>query len=233
MIPTLLVSPAELGEERIEVTGDSYRHLFRAKRLAVGDDLRLVDGTGKANAGRILSVDRTLAWIQIGEILPSLEATTDVTLWVAIPKMDRAAWLVEKATEIGVNTLVFVRFGRSNRDLGSKQLERLRRVCVAAVQQCGRARIPEILDPVSLESSIERMTGRTLLLDPGASGGIVLSSTMNRVGLIVGPEGGVDPGEASLLEDAGIQSLSLGERILRIETAALVASGRFLSRPDA
>ncbi|MBZ0112451.1 MAG: 16S rRNA (uracil(1498)-N(3))-methyltransferase, partial [Thermoanaerobaculia bacterium] len=223
MTATLVVSPAELIESEVQVEGDSYRHLFRARRLAVGDSLRLVDGQGAARNGRIETVDRRRAVISVGSVAPSLESAVDLTLWVAAPKMDRASWLVEKATELGVARVAFVRFLRSSRDLEAEHLERLRRIAVAAVGQCGRSVVPQISAPRGLHEAVAGFGPKTYLLDPRASTG-GFPEAVSCMDLVVGPEGGLETEELECLTVAAVVPVNLGDRILRIETAAVAGA---------
>ena len=108
MPATLLTSPELVIGDRLEVEGDAYRHLFRARRLAVGDALRVVDGRGRARHGRIVEVGRTRAAVELGDELPSLEPATRARLLVGAARPERASWLVEKATELGAESIVFI-----------------------------------------------------------------------------------------------------------------------------
>ena len=228
---TLVVGPSELESKKILIEGDAYRHLFRARRLAVGELLRLVDGCGSARVGRILEVERSRAWVGVGGAAPNLESTRDLTLWIAIPKMDRASWLVEKATELGVNTIAFIEFQRSNRSLAKNQMDRLARVSRAALAQCGRSRLPRLAAAEPLSEVIGKFSATTYWLDPDSQSHLAAEGPESSVGLVVGPEGGFETSERHLLKEYGVEAVGLGERILRIETAAVVASGILLCGP--
>lgn len=141
---TVLVTPEELAAEKAEVTGDAYRHLFRARRVAVGDRLRVVDGRGAARWAQVVAVDRRRAELALGDPAPSQEPERRVELLVAAHRKERASWLVEKATELGVAAVRFLQTERTPREFGEGTFDRLRRVAGAAVEQCHRARLPEI-----------------------------------------------------------------------------------------
>ena len=98
---TLLVPPETLALDSLTLTGEKFRHLFRASRLAEGDELRAVDGLGAARWARVASVSRREAELQLGEPAPANEPSRRVELFVAPPKIGRASWMVEKLTEIG------------------------------------------------------------------------------------------------------------------------------------
>lgn len=115
---TLVVTAEELRSERIEVRGDAYRHLFCARRLGVGARVRIVDGGERARWSTVTGVDRESALLEIGEAAPDNEPATEVELAVAVLRPERASWLVEKATEIGVSTIRWFRSDRAPRSLG-------------------------------------------------------------------------------------------------------------------
>jgi 16S rRNA (uracil1498-N3)-methyltransferase len=231
---TLLATPAELRAEELRVEGDAYRHLFRARRLAVGDALRIVDGEGRARAGRIATVDRRSALVALGEPLPSLEPELRVELLVAPPRSQRARWLVEKATELGAAAVRFVLTERTVREPGDGGLARLRRVAAAAVEQCGRARVPAISGPhpwSELAGLLDGVGRRWLLTPEPPAAGPVAAPPLpvvatdrcgtERCALLVGPEGGWTAEEHEALEALDCHPLWLGPRILRTETAGL------------
>jgi 16S rRNA (uracil1498-N3)-methyltransferase len=223
---TLLVPEAALAAERFTLGGEAYRHLFRARRLAAGERLRLVDGRGGARWAEVGRVGRRQAELHLAEQAPTHEPARRVELLVALPKGPRAAWLVEKATEVGVGAIRFLASERAPRRLGAGNLERLARVAGAAVEQSHRARLPELsgVHPwheleALLEGSAERF-----VLDPAAPPEAAAGPRGGEVALVVGPEGGFTGEERQALAAGGCRPLSLGSTILRVETAAVVGT---------
>lgn len=232
---TLLMSPEDLAAVEAEVTGDAYRHLFRARRIAVGDRLRVVDGHGAARWAQVAAVDRRRARLTLGDPAPSHEPERRVELLVAAHRKERASWLVEKVTELGVAAVRFLQTERTPREFGDGTFERLRRVAAAAVEQCHRARLPEITGMHSWDELPERLQGATYrsFLDAGGdawhtAAGVVASE--KPIVLLVGPEGGWTGGERDRLLALGCRPLSLGSRVLRVETAALAGATLVLCR---
>jgi 16S rRNA (uracil1498-N3)-methyltransferase len=239
-VTTIVVAPIEFDGTEVELRGDAYHHLFRVKRLDSGESVRIVDGAGRARRGVVARVDRARAVIAFGAAAPSLEPELRVELLVAPPKPDRAAWLVEKATEVGAVAIRFVateRAARGDRGFGVAQLARLRRIAIAAVEQCGRAVVPEVsgTDPLDeIVADRRRRSIPVIALDAGGAASpprpVARGSAIEPdLALLVGPEGGWSDAERERFEREGVERWSLGERVLRVETAAVVAAGVVLA----
>lgn len=227
---TLVVPPEALAAETWRVAGDAHHHLFRVKRLAVGDRLRLTDGAGRARFAEVATISKRDALVSLGDEAPPREPSVAVELYVAPPKPERAAWLVEKATELGVVAVRFLPAERGARDFAAGQLARLARVAAAAVEQCGRARVPEVSaapELADLLAGLQARGGAIRILDAGADAPEALAGAAS-VALLVGPEGWSES-ERELFERMRAPRWSLGERTLRVETAAVVAAGIVLS----
>jgi len=144
---TLLTDPARLDDRELRVEGDPYKHLFRARRLEVGDRIRVVDGAGRARWSEVVRIDRASAVLVLGEPAPSNEPELRLDLLVPTLRPERASWLVEKATEVGVAAIRFLHTERAPRDFGAGTLGRLRRVAAAALEQCQGSRLPALTGP--------------------------------------------------------------------------------------
>ncbi len=227
---THVASPAELDATELEIEGDAYRHLFRARRLGTGATLRLVDGAGRARWGEVVRLDRRRAGVALGEPAPTNEASCRLELVVATPKKERASWLVEKATELGVAAVRFLAGERAPRAYGDGTLERLRRVARAAVEQCHRARLPEVTGVHAWTELSELLAGaeRCWWLDPRGSQRLADDPDAASAVVLVGPEGGWSDAERADLTALRATPVQLGPRVLRIETAALAAAARLL-----
>ncbi|HEX5760252.1 MAG TPA: RsmE family RNA methyltransferase [Thermoanaerobaculia bacterium] len=226
---TLLVPPDLFDGAEVRVEGDPYRHLFRARRLAAGERLRVVDGRGRARWAEVARVERSGAALALGEPAPANEPAFRLELLVAVFRPERAAWLVEKATEVGVGAVRFLHTERAPRTFGAGTLERLRRVAAAAVEQCGRSRLPEVSgvhDWGELARLADPLPDRRLL-DPAAA--VEWRGPAGAAGaLLVGPEGGWTEAEVAAARVLGFAATGLGPRTLRAETAAVVAASRLL-----
>ncbi|HEX6898163.1 MAG TPA: RsmE family RNA methyltransferase [Thermoanaerobaculia bacterium] len=229
---TLLADPAAFDAPELKVEGDSYRHLFRARRVEAGEELRIVDGRGRARWGKVARVDRTSATVVLGEPAPEREPAFRLDLIVPTCRPERASWLVEKATEVGVHAVRFVNMARAPREFGAGAMDRLTRVAEAALEQCHRSRLPEVTGPHAWKE-VAGLTGGAArwFLDTETVSGWGGALDGERGALLVGPEGGLDPGERRELLAAGWRPVGLGERILRLETAAVVGAAFLLLAP--
>lgn len=243
---SLRVAPQELATDTLTVDGDAYRHLFRSLRLAVGDRVRLADGAGAARWAEVAAVDKKAGTLRLGEAAPVPEPRRRVHLLVAAPKKERASWLVEKATEMGVASVHLLETARTPREYGDGTLRRLDRVAVAAFEQCGRGRLPEItgthawgevpellaaLDGDGAATPAERWI---LDLADDATPAAALAAPPSAAApppaaLLVGPEGGWTDAERADLARWRCRPVLLGPTVLRVETAALVGAALLLS----
>jgi 16S rRNA (uracil1498-N3)-methyltransferase len=224
---TLVAEELESGEVTVE--GEAYRHLFRARRVPVGAAVRVVDGRGQARWGRVTRVDRSSARISLTDPAPTNEPSFRLDLLVPTFRPERVSWLVEKTTEVGVAAIRFVNSNRAPRTFGDGTLDRLRRVAVAAVEQCHRSLVPDITGPhewTEFGALVSGAEGRWFLDPQGALGGW---GPLPESGvLLIGPEGGLTPEEREQVLAEGWLPVGLGPRILRIESAALVGAAMLL-----
>ena len=228
---SLIVAPELFDGDEAPVEGEAYRHLFRARRLAVGDRLRVVDGRGRARWAEVEAVDRRSGRLRLLDPAPSNEPAYRLELLVGTPKRERAAVLVEKATELGVVAVRFLSCERSPRELGGGTLERLGRVAAAALEQCGGSRLPEISGVHGFDglARLLRELPDRWFLDTSAHLGTGWGEGRAAAGaVLVGPEGGWSEAEAEALAELGARPVWLGERTLRVETAAVLAAGAVL-----
>ncbi len=229
-------SRALLSGDTIRLDGAEAHHLIHVMRAGRGDRVVLFDGTGNEAEAEIETLDRHQVALRIVALRRvDREPAIEVTLGVALPKGERQRWLVEKAVELGVHRLVPLVTERSVARPQDKTLDRLRRAVIEASKQCGRNRLMEIAAAQPLgdyvaaaDPSAPRWVAHPDACDAPSSG---RPETSNQDGvaaaagpvfLIVGPEGGLTEAEVALAATSGWQTVDLGPRILRVETAALV-----------
>ena len=207
-----------------QLTGAEAQHLTRVMRAQVGDEVTLFDGSGAEFSARITSVNRSgvdLAIVGRREI--DRELPRPLTLAVALPKGDRQKVLVEKLVELGVARLIPLLTDRGVAQPVEAARERLTRSVIEASKQCGRNRLMEVTDPLAVAelASSTTATALRLVADPRGEPLAEVHTVAGDLVAAVGPEGGFTEAELSVFDRAGWDRVSLGPRILRIETAAM------------
>jgi 16S rRNA (uracil1498-N3)-methyltransferase len=205
-------------------------HLFRVLRRRAGDAVELVGADGRVVAAELEGSAREPGARALEELAPTAEPHPPIHLGQCLIKSDRLDWLLQKGTELGVAGIALLRSRRSEVRLTGERLEKRRRhwrgVTIAALEQSGRSRLPDLsvgdLDPW-LEREAPTGTLR-LVLAPGAPPAPwPPGARPDAVELLVGPEGGLAPEEVEAARDAGFLPWGLGPRVLRAETAPLAA----------
>ncbi len=202
-------------------------HALRVLRLQPGDPVSVFDGSGKEWKGVLSKSQRDRVEIQlIREFTdPAPDPRTEIYVLVSPPKGQRWDFLLEKLTEVGVTGIVPVITARTVRKIRD-QRPRWFRIVLSAVKQSGRRRIPTVFSPLSLEEALvwsQDLDARWVGI-PGAPQPLPPQGPGRKVGILIGPEGGWTPEEQEKLKRAHFVPFTLGPRILRIETAALVST---------
>ncbi len=216
---------------QVRLEAAAAAHVTRVLRLGVGDAVTLFNGDGADYPARISAVGRGTVEAEVtGRNAARAESPLAVTLVQGIARTERMNLVLQKATELGVATIRPVATARSVVRLdaagGARKLEHWRGIAIAACEQCGRARVPEVAEPVTLAAHLAAPTraARRLLLTPEAESSLAAgASGADSIELLVGPEGGLDEGEREAALAAGYRACRLGPRILRSETAAIAA----------
>lgn len=221
----LFVPRAAVRDGTVEIIGEELRHL-RTLRLGPGDELVVFDDAGTEHTIRLDHIDRRAArGVVERSITVSRESPLDLVLVPALLKAPRMDLVVEKATELGVRTIAPMVTARCVVEGG--HVARWRRIALAAAKQCGRTHVPFVDEPASLARRLAApWTGLRLLAweDATHHGWDALPAETQSVVVLLGPEGGFAPEEARRARTAGFRPVSLGERVLRAETAALVVA---------
>jgi len=207
-------------------------HLAKVMRAAVGSQVIAFDGSGYEFTAKVAKSGRSTVDLQILERrLIDRELAHPLMLAVALPKGDRQKFLVEKLVELGVTRLVPLQTARGVAEATTSALTRLRRQVIEASKQCGRNRLMEIAEPVSLQELIQQSPSmpRRLLAHPSGIS-LAVSPTPQASVAVVGPEGGFTDQEVDLAAQSGFEAVSLGPRILRVETAAVAIAAAVVLR---
>ncbi len=233
-MPARFYCPDPPRDGRLQLNPDESRHLTRVCRLGPGDRVEIFDGRGSFASAMVIAASTAGVELQIdGEIRAEAPPPFSLTLASAVPKGDRFDWLVEKATELGVDRLIPLVTERSVVDPRGSKLGRLRRSIVEASKQCRRARLMELAEPLEWSRLVNGFpTSTRFLADPEGrpSGQWPATPRGACVVLAVGPEGGLTPAEMELARLAGWLAIRLSVNTLRIETAGLAGSAALLTR---
>jgi 16S rRNA (uracil1498-N3)-methyltransferase len=195
----------------------------RARRLAAGDAVVLVDGTGAEAFGRVAALGRERVTLSIERVAPGeTEAGSPIHLCVAAVRPERLSWIAEKATELGAASLQLVVSERTQAPrAGAGVVPRLRRIIEEAAEQSDRARWPSVHGPVPFASALVReKPEHRFLLDPDGEALPAVLAPRGAV-LLIGPEGGWSERERGAALAAGWVAASLLHGMLRAETAAI------------
>ena len=207
------------------------RHLGQALRMRAGDPVAIFTGTGGEYATSIAKIDRREVVLRVERHEPvERETPWRVTLAQAIIAADMMDLVVRKAVELGVAAIVPLQAARSQGMPGERAARRLahwQQIAIAACEQCGRNRVPDIAAPTPFAEWIaaqNAISPAPAVLDAGAARSLSeLCRTSTVATVAIGPEGGFTPEELRSAADAGATAVHLGRRVLRAETAALAA----------
>jgi len=220
----IFVAPPLVAGERT-ITGDEHHYLHRVRRARAGDAVELVDGEGHRAAAVIERITAEATVVRAGVPERVVDAPPRVRALLPLIKGDRMDTCLEKLVEVGVDEIVLwpaaravVRLDADRRDA---RLAKYRAALQAAARQSGRASVPTITAVDSLAAAAALATGTRLVLDPGSERAPITPA--DDVTIASGPEGGFAPEELDALAAAGFTSLGLGPRVLRAETAPVVA----------
>ena len=220
----------QFGEGSAVIEGETAHHLGRVLRAQQGQLYELSDGE-RVWLGRIENVTRDRVEFALLEELPAYQPTMVVTLLLAVVKFDAFEWALEKATELGVTTIIPLAAARSEKALlaaAGKRAERWEKILVESSQQSRRVRVP-MLEPLARpELAFSAQKGHLQVMlserpDAPPMRKVLEGARATKAALAIGPEGGWTEGEFEIARAVGFQEVSLGRLILRTETAVAAA----------
>jgi 16S rRNA (uracil1498-N3)-methyltransferase len=220
----------QFAGETAVMEGEAAHHLGRVLRAQAGQLYELSDGE-RVWLGRIESVGRDRVLFALIEELPAVHPSVEVTLLLSVVKFDAFEWAIEKATELGVSTIVLLAAERSEKALlaaVAKRADRWKKILLEASQQSRRVRVP-VLDGLARPDSAfaSRKDGLRVMLSERATASplrkVLQDQSATKAILAIGPEGGWTDAEIVAAQSSGFVEASLGRLILRTETAVLTA----------
>lgn len=207
-------------------------HAIKALRLSVGDNIMLFNGDGFDYSCTLIEIKKNAATAQVnGAQQIDSESPLSIKLLQGISSGDRMDFTIQKAVELGVKEIQPITTQRSvvklNAERAEKRTEHWQNIAISACEQSGRAVVPKVLAPIALDkwlSQNPQSNDTRILLNPvGATRLAEITTPTADIQLLIGAEGGLSPAEITLAGSQGFQSIVLGPRILRTETAALTA----------
>ena len=228
------ISPENYIDGRVTFPKDIHAQISRVLRLKAGDEVEVLDNQGKAF---LVKLAQGPDQIFFGAILSSRSMDTDplirLTLYFGLTQREKVEWILQKGTEVGVSAFQpYISRRTLAQQEGSAEKHRARWEAILreASEQSGRGQIPELFPPMKFKDALSASAADCGMVTAAwedekvqdlkaALGGNRPAS----IGLFCGPEGGFDPAEINLMRTAGVQFFSLGKRILRMETAAILA----------
>ena len=220
----------------VKLNDNAAVHATKVMRLNIGDTLTLFNSDGNDYTCAITSIKKTEALAIVKSFAPMAnESPLNITLLQGISSGDRMDYTIQKAVELGVTAIQPIATARSvvklTTERAAKRLEHWQNVVIAACEQSGRAIVPKVAAPLTISAWLQANNDKLssdanlrILLNPiGAKPLSALPKTTQNIQLLIGAEGGLSDAEINLATNHGFQSIVLGPRILRTETAALVA----------
>lgn len=230
-----LIEPTQWDDPDVRLTREESHHLFHVLRARPGDTVQLFDGAGREAAAVVRERSPGASGCELqrsSRVRFTPPSACAVTLFLSIPRSARMDLIVEKATELGVHSIVPMLSERSVARPEGKRSERRharwQRIACSATRQSGRAYLPEVHPIVPLDDAVRVQFSSCDLLLLGALGEAVppvrtaladRRQRPSRVGLIIGPEGDFSEAEIGRMSAAGAIAVSFGPRVLRVETA--------------
>jgi len=228
-IQRFLCNPIKQNQNQVTLTGDTAHHLIRVLRLKIGDRLCVFDQSGYEWDAEIVAKKRqSVEVVLLNCHRPDVESPLQTTLLQSISRSHRMDLVMQKATELGVNSIVpmltkntVVKLNDKNTQ---KKMHHWKKITISAAEQSGRVRLPELLEPRELSESLlnEYKKEESFFLDTTGSENFS-GNVKKSVSIAIGPEGGFSPDEKKMAEKSGYRIIKTGPRLLRTETAPIMA----------
>jgi 16S rRNA (uracil1498-N3)-methyltransferase len=218
--------------ERVRLSEEDSVHALRSRRLRPGEEVTVSNDLSWLGRGRLAGEENGRAVVQLEEAWPIELRSPEVHVSVAPPKGDRLTWAVQKLSELGVHRLGLLETERSVRFPGARAVARLAIVAREAAMQSAQPRVMDVRQRDGLREALDPPVAVGVMLHETGSERLrdVLPAGVDRVHLLVGPEGGFSDSEVAQARDAEFRIASLGPSILRTETAAVVGAALVLAR---
>lgn len=216
--------------EEIALSAEAANHVGRVLRMSIGQALALFDGSNQVFDAKIVQEDKKSVQVRLGAgRVEDLESPLNLHLGQVLSRGEKMEFTIQKSIELGVNVITPLFSERCGVALSgerlTKKIRQWQKIAIAACEQCGRNRIPEIRAAMPLEAWCAEQDGSLKLnLHPCASHSInTLPLPVDHLRLLIGPEGGLSANEIAMTTGHGFTDILVGPRVLRTETTALTA----------
>ena len=239
-MPKFFVKEEQIQENQIIILGQDVNHIKKVLRAKIGDELQICNSQNGENfLCEIDNLEEEKIICQIKEkIQEQVESNIEVTIFQGLPKADKMEYIIQKSVELGVYDITPVEMKRCvvklNEKDKSKKIERWQKISEVAAKQCGRDIIPQINNIINIKNicnliqeydmvlvayeNEEKNTLKEQLENIKKQNN---SKSKVKIGIIIGPEGGLEEKDVETLKETGAKVITLGRRILRTETVAL------------
>ncbi len=230
------VEPEAIQGQTVTITGDDVKHIVRVLRMEAGERVIVCDGIGHAFCVELtdLGQDRVLGQI-VEQLTDQVETAVKITLAQGLPKGDKMDMIVQKGTEVGISRFIPLEMARCivqyDQKKEQKRRERWQKIAKEAAEQAHRTLVPSVAVGMTFERLMNSLDGFDLVIVPyegEKARGLreVLSERpdVEHICMVIGPEGGITEKEIATALAMGAIPVTLGSRILRTETAGLVAA---------
>lgn len=231
-MPKFFTARENISESKIIINNEDVAHITKVLRLKESDEITVCDGQGYDYRALIDEIaQKEIVCSIISKEKCETEPNISVTLFQGIPKAAKMDYIIQKTTELGISQIVPVMLDRcvvklENQKAEAKKQERWQKIANEAAKQSGRGVVPEVTMPVTLDEAIKTASELDLCFAPyeceehkHLKEVLTSKSDIKSVGFIIGPEGGFDVSETEKIKSAGFETVTLGRRILRTETA--------------
>lgn len=219
-------TPLALGD--IELPEAQAHYIGRVLRMAQGDAVQLFDGGGMEYRGTLAEVGKKRVVARLAEQLPGQPDSPLAThLGQGLSRGERMDWAIQKAAELGVNEITPIVSERCevrlNDERADKRIAHWRQVAISACEQCGRSSVPRVHPPMPLAQWLAQVQADLKLVLHPVAEPLASHPRPGRLAFLIGPEGGLADSEVSMAQAQGFEPARLGPRVLRTETAPVVA----------
>lgn len=229
------ISPEEICEKTVRITGGTSRHLLKSLRIKIGEKIKLFDGLGHAWQALITDFSKEEVYCRLIQEIQHKEPTINLKLYFAVPARKAFEDIIERCTAAGISKFQPIITSRTqeNKKDWDERLLRIRQICISSCEQCERTFLPEVLPPISYaeallsaEASIKEKNACFIATFEGSNivRALKIQQNVKNIFLFVGPEGGFTQYELQQAISKKLVPVNLGAHVLRAEDACFYAS---------